>query len=315
MSIAGWSNGAAFDVRNLDALKRAAKRSPEQGVAAAAKQMEGLFIQMMLKSMREASFKGGLFDNPQSQMFTSMYDQQISQDIAAQGKLGFADLITRQMGGADPSSASASPPLASPRSEPVNLIPPPQRAACSHVLRDSQAGQRTEAVARPDNDSFISRLLSPAREVARLSGIPHQLIIAQAALESGWGNREILTAGGRPSHNLFGIKATPDWKGESTEVMTSEYINGALQKVKASFRVYKNYAEALTDYSHFLTANPRYQKVINNPSMENAAQALQQSGYATDPNYANKLIKIMHYVQNNLAKSANGYKSVFDELF
>ncbi|WP_442798754.1 flagellar assembly peptidoglycan hydrolase FlgJ [Pantoea vagans] len=303
------NQGAAFDVRNLDALKLAAKRSPKQGMTAAAKQMEGLFIQMMLKSMREASFKGGLFDNPQSQMFTTMYDQQISQDIAAQGKLGFANLIIHQMGGDDSSPA----PAASQMSAPAELLPLP--VTRSGTERDSALVQQIHTGTRPGNDSFISRMLAPAREVARLSGIPHQLIIAQAALESGWGNREIVTASGSPSHNLFGIKATPDWKGEATEVMTSEYTHGVLRKVKASFRVYKNYAEALSDYSRFLTANPRYQHVINNPSIENAAHALQQSGYATDPDYAKKLINIIRYVQNNLSKNAGYYKKSFDELF
>lgn len=313
MCKAGINEGAAFDVRNLEALKLAAKHSPKQGITAAAKQMEGLFIQMMLKSMREASFKGGLFDNTQSQMFTAMYDQQISQDIATQGTLGFADLITRQMGGTD--SSPASPPSALLMPVPINSLMPAPPVASSGGLPHNARYQQTEVMARPDNDSFISRLLSPAREVARLSGIPHQPIIAQAALESGWGNREITTASGRPSHNLFGIKATPDWKGESTEVMTSEYIDGALRKVKASFRVYKNYVEALSDYAHFLTANPRYQNVINNVSIENAAHALQQGGYATDPEYARKLINIVHYVQNNLANSAAGYKKTLDELF
>jgi peptidoglycan hydrolase FlgJ len=311
MRSAGLEGGAAFDVRNLAALKRAAERSSAQGLSAAAKQMEGLFIQMMLKSMRAASLQGGLFDNPQSQMFTALYDQQISQDIATQGTLGLADFLTRQMGGRD--ASSAPPPSALPMPAALTSLMPP--LCHSGVQHDGPRLQAADAPARPDSDSFISRLLSPAREAARLSGIPHQLIIAQAALESGWGRREIITASGRATHNLFGIKATPDWKGESADVMTSEYMGGALRKVKASFRVYKNYAEALSDYIHFLTANPRYRNVINNPSVENAAHVLQQSGYATDPDYAKKLINIIHYVKNNLAKSAAGYKKSVDELF
>lgn len=313
MSKSAFNAGAAFDLRNLEALKLTAKRSPQQGLKAAAQQMEGLFVQMMLKSMREASFKGGLFDNQQSQMFTSLYDQQISQDIAAQGKLGFADQIARQMGADKPSpNASAQ----------GSLIPPlidatlhPYLAAQAAEGYASPVHQRTTAEDRTENDSFISRLLSPAREVSRRSGIPHQLIIAQAALESGWGNREIPTTHGKPSHNLFGIKATRDWKGETTEITTSEYINGALQKVKASFKVYKNYAEALADYANFLTANPRYQKVISSPSVEKAVDALQEGGYATDPNYAKKLMNVIHYVQSNLARGAGSYKISLDELF
>ncbi|MEM6051528.1 flagellar assembly peptidoglycan hydrolase FlgJ [Erwinia sp. P7711] len=309
-----FNAGAAFDLRNLEALKLTAKRSPQQGLKAAAQQMEGLFVQMMLKSMREASFKGGLFDNQQSQMFTSMYDQQISQDIAAQGKLGFADQIARQMGATDPVSAPDAPAQGViPTLINTSLHPHPAGQAAQ--LYANPAYQQATANDRLENDTFISRLMAPARAVARHSGIPHQLIIAQAALESGWGNREILTPHGKPSHNLFGIKATPDWKGETTEITTSEYINGVLRRVKASFRVYKNYAEALADYATFLTANPRYQKVIHSQSVEKAVHALQEGGYATDPNYAKKLMNIVHYVQNNLARRAGSDRNSVDELF
>lgn len=306
--------GAAFDLHSLDSLKLAAKRSPQQGLKAAAQQMEGLFVQMMLKSMRDASFKGGLFDNQQSQMFTSLYDQQISQDIAAQGKLGFADLIMRQVeGSAKPASSplQPEPPIAMPI---ANGLPCSLRAV--NEQRSGQAGQGNPGGAgSADNDAFVSRLMLPAREAARRSGIPHQLIIAQAALESGWGNREIRTRSGKPSHNLFGIKATPDWNGETTSVLTTEYINGVATKVKAAFRVYKSYAEALTDYARFIRDNPRYQRVVNSDSVEKAAHALQASGYATDPDYANKLINIVRHVENNIAKGAEKYKGAFDALF
>lgn len=315
MSKSALTSGAAFDLHNLDALKLAAKRSPQQGLKAAAQQMEGLFVQMMLKSMRDASFKGGLFDNQQSAMFTSMYDQQISQDIAAQGKLGFADLIARQMGGSSqPASEQQHESLISTLvAATTNLHLKP--AACAGARWDKEEHHENGDYGLPGYNAFVSRLMAPAREVARKSGIPHQLIIAQAALESGWGNREILTSEGKSSHNLFGIKATPDWKGETTEIATTEYINGAIKKVKAAFRVYKNYADALTDYATFLTSNSRYDQVVNSPSVEKAAHALQDGGYATDPNYAKKLIGIVRYIENNVEKGGGSYKKVFDELF
>lgn len=313
MSKPALNPGAAFDLRNLAALKLAVKRSPQQGLKAAARQMEGLFVQMMLKSMREASFKGGVFDNQQSQMFTSMYDQQISQEIAAQGKLGFADQIARQMGAAEPAPAATAQETLISTLINASLHPHPMAQAAETYT--APASQRAREDDRSDNDSFISRLMSPAREVARHSGIPHQLIIAQAALESGWGNHEIMTPHGKPSHNLFGIKATPGWKGETTDITTSEYINGVLRKVKASFKVYKNYTDALADYASFLTGNPRYQKVIHSESVEKAAHALQDGGYATDPDYAKKLMNIIHYVQTNFAKGEAGNKKTLEELF
>ncbi|MEZ3500067.1 flagellar assembly peptidoglycan hydrolase FlgJ [Pantoea sp. KPR_PJ] len=308
------TQGAAFDLHSIDSLRLAVRRSPQQGLKAAAQQMEGVFVQMMLKSMRDASCQGGLLDSQQSQMFTSLYDQQISQEMAAQGRLGFADLIMRQAQGATTPS-DLQPPSALPIAMEIanGMLP---RAAMQRNQRDVQTGQVTTREARqPDSQAFISRLLFPAKEAARQSGIPHQLIIAQAALESGWGNREILTQQGKPSHNLFGIKATPDWKGETTSVLTTEYINGVATKVKAAFRVYKNYAEALTDYANFIRRNPRYQQVIHSDSVEKAAHALQASGYATDPDYANKLKNIVKHVENNIAKGAGKYKAALDSLF
>lgn len=310
MGAGGVMPGAAFELQNLDAIKLAAKRSPQQGLKAAAQQLEGLFVQMMLKSMRDASFKGGLFDNQQSEMFTSLYDQQISQDIAAQGKLGFAEVITRQLHGAD------APPVGGQGHE--ALISPFLAAVEPSATRNTNPPTEQERVYEsdlPDNGAFVAQLVSPARDVARQSGIPHQLIIAQAALESGWGNRQILTREGTPSHNLFGIKATPDWKGETTEITTTEYSGGVAKKVQATFRVYKNYADALRDYAALITHNPRYQKILHSPSLEKAAYVLQNGGYATDPNYAKKLINIIRYVEKSITGAAGSYKKDFDTLF
>lgn len=298
--------GAAFDLHSLDALKRTATRAPQQALHAAAQQMEGLFVQMMLKSMRDATFQGGPFDSASSRLFTSLYDQQIAQNIAAQGRLGFADLIERQGAGA---AASPAHPLAA-NAQAIPLVPgSPRVAAAATATRDDDASPAAS------NHLFLSRLLAPAMAAARHSGIPHQLIVAQAALESGWGKHEILTPDGRPSHNLFGIKATPDWKGESTDIVTTEYSHGVAQRVKAAFRVYRDYAEALTDYIHFLTDNPRYQKVMHSESVEKAAHALQASGYASDPDYAKKLINIIRQVEKRGEKSAQANKSAFDALF
>lgn len=302
--------GAAFDLRNLDALKLAARRSPQQALRAAAQQMEGVFVQMMLKSMRDAAFQDGPFDSQQSRMFTSLYDQQISQDIAAQGKLGFADMIVRQVQGASMPPAEARPP------EALLAASGHSVAASPLTQRDSHARQPAQAeTGATQHDGFLARLIAPAQAAAQQSGIPHLLIVAQAALESGWGKHEILTRDGRPSHNLFGIKATPDWQGDTADIVTTEYFHGVAQHVRAAFRVYKNEADALTDYVHFITRNPRYQKVIHSESIEKAARALQESGYATDPDYASKLINIVRHVENNISNSVKADKSGFDALF
>ncbi|CNK71208.1 flagellar assembly peptidoglycan hydrolase FlgJ [Yersinia vastinensis] len=315
MSNALFSTGAAFDVRSLDALKREVKSNSQEGVKEAAKQMEGMFIQMMLKSMRDASFKDGLLHSQEADMFTSMYDQQISQDIAEQSKMGFADLMVRQMGG-QPSMTQNT----------VGVAPAPYSLNMDAVKRrettTQQVSQTNEAslLSRfsggvEKSADFISRMLQPAITAAQKSGIPHQLIIAQAALESGWGNKEITTTNGKPSHNLFGIKATSDWKGDTTEIMTTEYINGTAQKVKAAFKVYPSYSDALSDYTALLTNNPRYQNVAKANSPERAAHALQSGGYATDPSYAKKLINIIQQVKGNIHQGVNAYKTDLSSLF
>ena len=314
MNASSLVSGAAFDLRGLDALKREAGTNSAEGLKAAAKQMESMFVQMMLKSMRDASIKDERLHSQASDMFTSMYDQQISQDIAAQGKLGFADMMVRQLGGevapATRTQGSAPAPYALAQTQQKTLG---QLPAMPHNRTPEARGPASDAGGGAGD--FISRILGPAISAAKKSGIPHHLIIAQAALESGWGNKEIVTASGKPSHNLFGIKATADWHGESTEIVTTEYINGVKKKVKAAFRVYPSYSAALADYASLLSHNPRYKSVTQSLSPENAAHALQKNGYATDPAYANKLIKIINQVKGAVDKSVSAYKTDISSLF
>ncbi|WP_145572644.1 flagellar assembly peptidoglycan hydrolase FlgJ [Yersinia mollaretii] len=315
MSQSPFSTGAVFDLRSLDALKREVKSNSQEGVKEAAKQMEGMFIQMMLKSMRDASFKDGLMHSQQSDMFTSMYDQQISQDIAEQSKMGFADLMVRQMGGEISAAQNTVGAAPAPYNLNSALLKQPQIAPQPTTQASEAGGASRFTGAIEKSSDFISRMLRPAIAAAQKSGIPHQLIIAQAALESGWGNKEIATKDGKPSHNLFGIKATPDWKGDTTEITTTEYIDGVKQKVKAAFRVYPSYSEALSDYTSMLSNNPRYQNVLKSNSPERGAHALQSGGYATDPSYAKKLINIIQQVKGNINQGLDAYKTEISSLF
>ena len=310
---------AAYDAHSLDKLKLAARNDSPQALKAVAKQMEGLFVQMMLKSMRQASFKDGLFNTQQSEMFTSLYDQQISQNIADKGRMGFADLMVKQLTGksdavAETTTATREVPL---NISPARFIGVPLRLQAAEP-ESSQANDEREAlpeVPAIPGGGFISRMMAPAMAVARLSGIPHQLIIAQAALESGWGKREILTEDGKSSHNLFGVKATAGWQGETTEITTTEYENGVAQKIKDKFKVYSSYAEALEDYTSLISRNPRYKNVVKSETPEIAAKALQSAGYATDPAYAKKLINIIQQVRNRVNEATEAYSSDFSSLF
>jgi flagellar protein FlgJ len=306
-------NDATFDTRSLDKLKYSTKNDPENALKAAAKEMEGLFVQMMLKSMRDAGFKDGLFNSQQTDMFTSMYDQQLSRDIAAQGGIGLAEVMFRQLSG-EPWKMDAQK-IQGDITAPVTLA----RKNVQTVLPTGNTNELAAIVEKSrswiSGDNFISRIISSAVETARKSGIPHQIIIAQAALESGWGKKEIPTTEGTPSYNLFGIKASSDWKGKTSEITTTEFVDGIAKKVKAKFKVYESYAHGLDDYTRLLTNNPRYEKVVGATSPNQAAHNLQASGYATDPNYAKKLIKIIERIDETLGKTVKQYQSDVSSLF
>lgn len=155
----------------------------------------------------------------------------------------------------------------------------------------SVTGSRRPAHVR----EFQTKLAAQAEEASRTTGIPAKFLLGQAALESGWGKREIKTADGKASHNLFGIKAGPSWKGKVVEAVTTEYINGTPQLRREKFRAYDSYTEAFRDYGRLLSKNPRYENVIANAQDASSfARGLQRAGYATDPNYAAKLTRIIN---------------------
>lgn len=267
-----------LDAQGLDALRQSAKQNSPEALKTAARQFEALFMNMMLKSMREATPQDSVFDNEQSRMYTSMLDQQLSQNLAARG-VGLADVLIRQL-----SSVVAAPPQEQARHGQSPLNP---------VEAGADAGRAD--VSQPAHvQAFHARLAAHAEEASRTTGIPARFMIGQAALESGWGRREIVAADGTPSHNLFGIKATGGWNGKVVESATTEYVNGVAQRKVEKFRAYDSYADAFRDYASLLRNNPRYENVLANArDAAGFAQGLQRAGYATDPNYADKLTRII----------------------
>lgn len=290
--------GVAFDVQSLSGLKRELSDSPEKGLRQVTQQLEATFVQMMLKSMRSALPQDGLFSSEQTQMLTSMYDQQIAQDLAQKG-LGFGDMMYQQL--AQSQGLSVEGVLKPLDSTLMDALP--TQAMAQIVRRFAPLGDALSAPVQKikslssNSQDFISKLMEPAKAASQKSGISHFLILAQAALESGWGRREILTTEGKASHNVFGIKAGKSWKGPVTNIMTTEVINGKSVKMRDNFRVYGSYQEAIADYINLLTENPRYQEVKTAQSPEIAARRLHQAGYATDPSYSDKLISLMSQIR------------------
>lgn len=274
----------ALDTRSLEQLRAQAKQSPDQALKAAAQQFESVFLNMMLKSMREATPQDGMFDNEQTKMFTGMLDQQLAQSMASRG-VGLADIMVQQLSRNMAGQAEVGKPAVMPASS--GAQPPAAPALQGMSALPSAYSENAQ-------QNFVDRMAPFAMQASRASGVPAQLILGQAALESGWGKREIRMPDGSNSFNLFGIKATAGWNGKVAEVMTTEYRNGIAYKQVERFRAYSSYAEAFQDHANLIGNNPRYAEVMQqagNPS--GMAVAIQRAGYATDPHYADKLARVM----------------------
>lgn len=287
----------SLDVQGVDELRRTARSSPQEGMKQASKQFEVMFMSMVLKSMREATPSDGLFGSQSEKMYTSMLDQQLAQNLSGRG-LGLADAmyaqLSRMAGGeaAAPGEAGAAAPQAVPLPAPaVSQSRVPDLSLYEEAT--AQATLSRSALPQAHVEAFVSRLLPAAQRASQASGVPAQLIMAQAALESGWGKREIRKEDGSNSFNVFGIKADRSWKGAVAESATTEYVNGVPQKTRAAFRAYGSYDEAFADYAKFLANNPRYAGVLAARDPAEAAHGLQRAGYATDPEYGGKLVRIM----------------------
>lgn len=286
------SGSLAADSRSLDALKREAQRDPHAAIKKAATQFEALFMQMVLKSMREATQKSDLMSGGSGEaMYTSMFDQQLAVTMAGQsGHLTqvLTEQLTRHLG----ADAGA-------RLESTALGAPQASSALTRYLETAQLasspGRGSERAA--PSEVFVRRHWQDAIEAQRASGVPAGFIVGQAALESGWGQHEMRHADGRASHNLFGIKAGTQWRGPTVEVRTTEYVNGVPQTVTDRFRAYASYAEAFKDWASLMVDNPRYRQVLESGGdARSFAQALQEAGYATDPHYRDKILGVMRTV-------------------
>ncbi|MEA2119466.1 flagellar assembly peptidoglycan hydrolase FlgJ [Halovibrio sp. HP20-50] len=328
MNATDMSNQFALDVQGFQRLQHTARVDPEAGVNGAAQQFEALFVQMMMKSMRDAIPTSGLMNSSATDTYQQMLDQQWSQVISSKG-VGLADVLIEQLKREGAISNSDGAPSADqqtqaliagiPRGTPRILDSPlnpgdgpvPESASESRFLTELAAvrqDQRPEAApAQPETkrpvgnqpphvDQFMQTLASPAKAASATTGVPAELILAQAALETGWGRHEIATRSGANSHNLFGIKAGSQWQGETTDIVTHEYIDGRRTQVVDSFRVYDSYEHAFTDYASLIGNNPRYAGVVDAPTAEHAARELQRGGYATDPLYADKLVAVMNSI-------------------
>ena len=277
----------ALDVQGVNQLRLDAKQATPETLRAAAQQFEAVFMNMLMKSMRETTSQDGLFDSEQTKLYNAMLDQQLSQKLASRG-VGLADVMVRQL-----SMAMSLPP--EPPAGPAQPMPLQRETAPLPLdAADTVAPAAPRAGLPAHVESFVQRLLPHAQAASATTGIPARFMLGQAALETGWGRAEIRGADGANSHNLFGIKAGSSWKGRTVDVVTTEYVDGQPRKQVETFRAYDSYAESFRDYASLLRNNARYQNVIaQGRDAAGFAQGLQQAGYATDPNYAQKLMNVI----------------------
>ncbi|MBL8376939.1 MAG: flagellar assembly peptidoglycan hydrolase FlgJ [Burkholderiales bacterium] len=280
----------ALDAGSLEALKRKSREvGPEgqrQAVRQAAAQFEAVFMNMLMKSMRESLPKDGLFESDAAQSYTGMLDAQMAQKLSSRG-MGLADMIVKQLEKrtVDPASLPSMP-----RREVSSTLDRLRQAtAAAGAMGTTGEAPAPGAAAR----EFVRARWDDAQAAAQATGMPAQFILGQAALESGWGRREIRHADGQTSHNLFGIKATGAWKGPTVEAVTTEYVGGVARRVTEKFRAYGSYAESFADYARLIANNPRYAATLRSGDAAQFAASLQNAGYATDPRYAQKLTAVI----------------------
>ncbi|TAL21487.1 MAG: flagellar assembly peptidoglycan hydrolase FlgJ [Aquabacterium sp.] len=327
----GMPQGMSMDLRSLDALKAKAGQDPKAAATAAAKQLESLFMQELMKSMRNTTLKSDLMENSGSEMGTEMLDGEFAQRMSGLPN-GLSSAIVRQLersfssqsgqpltNGPDrfksrlvgdpsadamaPSStdlaATSSRHLPASRRSAAAVAPAGSAGAAEGVASAAEAAQaRATTAARGSGskaEDFVRRHTEAAKAAEAVTGIPAAHVIGQAALESGWGRREIRNADGSTTHNIFGIKAGAGWTGKVAEVTTTEYVNGVPRRVTAKFRSYDSYEEAFVDHANLLKQSARYQQVIEKgKTAQGYAQGLQRAGYATDPAYAHKLASVIN---------------------
>ena len=253
------------DVNALAALKRD-PNSP-QAINAVAQQVEALFLQMMLKSMRDAS---SAQDNDSNEMgmYQDMFDKQVALSISQHADIGIGRLLKRQLGG-KPAALQGLPGSAAPTAAPT--------AALSHSPAE-----------------FVNRMLPPIRRAATALGVDPMAMLAQAALETGWGQRMPRNADGSSSHNMFGIKAGDEWRGARATADSMEVVNGVATPRRSTFRAYGSIEESVNDFAGLLKNSPRYREVLAvGDKADGYVASIAKSGYASDPDYGNKLSQIL----------------------
>ena len=304
------AKASALDFQGFAALRQVSRERAEQGAALVARQFEGIILQTMLRTMRQGLPGDPLLSSAGSRMYRDLFDQQLALRLSESKSVGIADLLLEQLrrsgalggeqGGASRGSAAGAAeglatgvpkrglfPSASGRPE------DPVSGGAGESVAPGSSPVPAEPARTGTQEDFIRAVRPHAVRAAREIGVDPDVLVAQAALESGWGRSTMRRADGSNAHNLFGIKATPSWRGDVVTVSTLEYEGGVAVRRQAAFRAYGSYAESFQDYAMLVRDNPRYARALEFASDPRAyMRELQAAGYATDPAYADKVLGI-----------------------
>lgn len=298
------------DLTSLQQIRSHAGKDEKAALRQAAEQFESIFFSMLLSSMRKANeaFEvDGMMNSQTTKFYRDMHDSQMSTELAKSGALGLADILVQQLSPAlsgRPAADKSDKALANKTNTDL-IMPAYRQPAIKPAVMPTDGSQIKPAQMQADNLSaeanwqvsspidFVKKLLPAAQQSAKVLGLDPLALVAQAALETGWGQRMIKTANGSNSFNLFGIKANNGWQGETTVVNTLEYRQGLAQREQAKFRSYGSVEHSLSDYVAFIRDNPRYEDAVATTNdAKRYFEQLQAAGYATDPAYAKKIMAV-----------------------
>ncbi|WP_026332782.1 MULTISPECIES: flagellar assembly peptidoglycan hydrolase FlgJ [unclassified Thioalkalivibrio] len=316
----------ASDPSGLHELSRAARGGGREGMEAVAREFEAMLVGQMLKQMREASLGDGIFENEQTEMYQEMFDQEVARSVSQGEGLGLREALIRDM----ERNAPTDPEVLHDPERQQNLEAPRRNESLT-PMRPREDGERPAAPANAANavdgagpgataeqagagdvprsmpeaaggprvdwpprnpDEFLEKLGPAAERAAAELGVDASVLLAQSALETGWGQHVPSRTDGEPSFNLFGIKADRSWSGESVSVGTLEYRDGVAQREQARFRAYDDPERSFADYVDFIRSNPRYERALQAGDDATYVRELQAAGYATDPRYAEKILDL-----------------------
>lgn len=276
----GTAVRAYTDFSQFAEMRRDAQQSPNSSLQEVAKQFESIFINMVLKSMRDASFGDPLFDSDQSEFYQDMFDKQISLNMSKDKGMGLAAALIQQMQ----------------KYVPDDKTDKNGTATTEAALADPFILNR-EITEFKTQEDFVNTLLPHAEEAAQQLGLDPRVLIAQSALETGWGKSIGKLGNGETSYNLFNIKAKSNHAGEQYSKQTVEYVDGVAKLEKASFRAYNSYQESFADYVSLIKNSPRYQDALNaSADPKRYLDGIQQAGYATDPRYSEKVSRVLESI-------------------